>query len=75
LKTLLTGSSPSAGIAAAAAPEPARLLPLLWSQLHVLMEQAGGEHWRIGRWLALAVDGSRVTTPHTKSNWNAREAK
>lgn len=45
-----------------------RLLPLLWSRLHALMEQAGGEHWRIGRWLALAVDGSRVTTPRTKSN-------
>jgi len=44
------------------------LVPLLWSRLHVLMEQAGGEHWRIGRWLALAVDGSRTTTPRTKSN-------
>ena len=45
-----------------------RLLPLLWSRLHTLMEQAGGEHWRIGRWLALAVDGSRATTPRTRSN-------
>jgi Transposase DDE domain len=45
-----------------------RLLPLLWSRLHALMEQAGKEHWRIGRWLALAVDGSRATTPRTRSN-------
>ena len=56
------------GLTTALVTWTARLLPLLWSQLHVLMEQAGGEHWRIGRWLALAVDGSRVTTPHTKSN-------
>lgn len=45
-----------------------RLLPLLWSRLHTLMEQVGGKHWRIGRWLPLAVDGSRATTPRTRSN-------
>jgi DDE family transposase len=48
-----------------------QLLPLLWTHLHGLMEKAGGEHWRIGRWLALAVDGSRVTTPRTEKNERA----
>lgn len=37
----------------------ASLLPLLWDHLHELMEQWGGEHSRIGRWVPLAVDGSR----------------
>lgn len=49
----------------------ARLVPALWSQLHSRMEEAGGEHWRIGRWLALAVDGSRAATPRTRSNERA----
>jgi hypothetical protein len=44
------------------------LLALLWPHLHVRMEQAAKEHWRIGLWLALAVDGSRITTPRTVSN-------
>jgi hypothetical protein len=53
----------------------AQLLPLLWGSLHGLMEQAGGKHWRIGRWLALAVDGSRASTPRTKSNEGAFSAR
>jgi hypothetical protein len=48
-----------------------QLLPLLWGRLHLLMEQIGGTHWRIGKWLPLAVDGSRVTTPRTRSNEEA----
>ena len=44
------------------------LLPLIQQRLHGLMEQTGGDYWRIGGWLALAVDGSRVTTPRTQSN-------
>ena len=47
------------------------LLALLWPHLHARMEQAAGRHWRIGLWLALAVDGSRVTTPRTVSNEQA----
>jgi hypothetical protein len=39
------------------------------------MEQAAGAHWRIGSWLALAVDGSRVTTPRTASNEQAFAAQ
>lgn len=52
-----------------------KLLPPLWLRLHTLMEQAGGEYFRIGKWLPLAVDGSRFTTPRTKSNEQAFSAK
>jgi hypothetical protein len=44
------------------------LLPLIQMRLHSLMEQIGGKHWRIGGWLPLAVDGSRLTTPRTRDN-------
>jgi hypothetical protein len=46
-------------------------LPLLWDHLHQLMEEQGGKHWRVGRWLALAVDGSRLSVPRTKENEKA----
>jgi hypothetical protein len=49
----------------------AKLLPLIWERLHQLMEEHGGKHWRVGRWLALAVDGSRVSVPRTKDNEKA----
>ena len=49
----------------------APLLTLFWRHLHARMEQAAGKHWRIGLWLALAVDGSRFTTPRTVSNERA----
>jgi hypothetical protein len=52
-----------------------QLLPQLESQLHRLMEQVAGPHWRIGKWLALAVDGSRVSTPRTRSNETAFATK
>jgi len=45
-----------------------QLLPLLWLRMQFLMEGCGGESWRIGRWLPLAVDGSRVGTPRTRKN-------
>jgi|SRR5262245_4515078 len=47
------------------------LLPLLVEQLHRLMEEHGGRHWRVGRWLALAVDGSRVSVARTRDNEKA----
>lgn len=52
-----------------------RLLPLLAGHLHRRMEQCGGPHWRLGRWLPLAVDGSRVTAPRTASNEQAFGAR
>ena len=45
-----------------------RLVPLLWNRLQRLMEEVGKEHWRIGSWLPLAVDGSRASAPRTKAN-------
>jgi hypothetical protein len=51
-----------------------QLVPLLWKRLQGLMQQVGGEHWRIGRWLPLAVDGSRASTPRTKANEDAFRA-
>lgn len=46
----------------------AQLLPLLWCRLHDLMEQSNAEKWRVGLWLALAMDGSRVSVPRTWRN-------
>jgi hypothetical protein len=46
-------------------------LPLLWDHLHRLMEEQGDAYWRVGAWLALAVDGSRVSVPRTKENEQA----
>ena len=51
-----------------------QLVPLLWNRLQRLMEDVGKEHWRIGRWLPLAVDGSRISTPRTKANEEAFRA-
>jgi Transposase DDE domain len=48
-----------------------QLLPLLWERLHQRMEECGQGHWRVGPWLALAVDGSRVSTPRTVANEKA----
>ncbi|HET9395067.1 MAG TPA: transposase, partial [Nitrospiraceae bacterium] len=45
-----------------------QLLNQLTAQAQRLMHQAGSPHWRIGKWLALAVDGTRVSTPRTLSN-------
>ena len=47
------------------------LMPVLWARMQSLMEQHGGEHWRVAGWLPLAVDGSRVSTPRTAPNEKA----
>lgn len=51
------------------------LIPRLWARLQTLMEQTAPQHFRIGKWLPLAVDGSRFTTPRTQSNERAFAAK
>jgi hypothetical protein len=43
-------------------------MPLLWKRLHGLMEIVAGPHWRIGKWLPLAVDGSRGDVARTQAN-------
>lgn len=47
------------------------LLPQLWARLQELMLRHGGGHERVGGWLPLAVDGSRVGTPRTEKNEKA----
>ncbi len=48
-----------------------KLLPLIWERLHQLMQEHGDKYWRVGVWMALAVDGSRVSVPRTKDNEKA----
>ena len=45
-----------------------QLLPALWARVQSLMEQTGQAAWRVGKWLPLAVDGSRVSVPRTQQN-------
>jgi hypothetical protein len=45
-----------------------QLLPALWTSLQSLMQQSGQAAWRVGKWLPLAVDGSRVSVPRTQQN-------
>jgi hypothetical protein len=45
-----------------------QLLPALWARLQSLMQQSGQAAWRVGKWLPLAVDGSRISVPRTKPN-------
>ena len=52
-----------------------QLLPVIWGRLQCLMQRCGADHFRIGIWLPLAVDGSRFTTPRTQSNEKAFSAK
>lgn len=49
----------------------AALLPLVGQRLHEQMRKHGGKHWRVGLWLALAVDGTRVSVPRTVANERA----
>jgi len=52
-----------------------QLLPLLEAAWHRKMEHAAGAYWRMGMWLVLAVDGTRLTTPRTISNERAFAAR
>jgi hypothetical protein len=45
-----------------------QLLPILWARVQSLMQKTGPDGWRVGKWLPLAVDGSRVSVPRTKPN-------
>ena len=63
------------GLAGALQTWTSRFMPLLQIQLHERMAQIGQRHLRVGRWVAIAVDGSRATTPRTVSNEEAFCAK
>lgn len=45
-----------------------QLLPILRSRLQSLMQRCDDANFRVGIWLALAVDGSRVSVPRTLKN-------
>lgn len=45
-----------------------KLMPVLQKRMHELMDRIGGKHMRVGRWLAIAIDGSKETAPRTLSN-------
>jgi hypothetical protein len=63
------------GMAGALQTWTPKLMPLLHVRLHELMEQIGRRHMRVGMWVAIAIDGSRATTPRTVSNEQAFCAK
>lgn len=44
------------------------LVPVMWRNLQELMESCGGDSYRVGPWVVLAVDGSRVGVPRTRPN-------
>jgi hypothetical protein len=56
------------GLLGALVSNTGQLLPCLWERFHTLMEQLEHPQYRVGLWLALAVDGSRVSTPRTRAN-------
>jgi hypothetical protein len=59
------------GLMGALVGSTARILPPLWQRMHALFEQHGGDHWRVGGWLPLAVDGSRIDAARTRGNERA----
>lgn len=44
------------------------LIPCLVKRLQVAMKAIAGNNWKTGRWVAFAVDGTRIETPHTAQN-------
>jgi len=63
------------GLAGALQTWTATFIPLLMVKLHELMREIDGRPLRTGRWLPIAIDGSRTTTPRTASNERAFCAK
>src|SRR4029078_3381381 len=59
------------GLMGALVGSTGRILPPLRQRLQALMEKHGGDYWRVGSWVALAVDGSRIDAPRTQLNERA----
>jgi len=59
------------GLAGALQTWTDRLLPPLLERLHRLMQSIGGRRWKVGRWVAFGVDGSRDSVGRTLSNEQA----
>jgi hypothetical protein len=45
-----------------------QLMPVLQLGLQELMSEIGGKHAFVGRWIAIAIDGSKKTAARTVSN-------
>lgn len=59
------------GMAGALQTWTPQFLPQLQVRLHHLMQEIGAKFLRVGPWVAIAIDGSRATTPRTVSNEQA----
>jgi Transposase DDE domain len=59
------------GLTLALVNKSGAIVPILWAHLHQRMEQVAGKHWRVGKWLPLACDGSYFSTPRTIKNEKA----
>jgi Transposase DDE domain len=69
-----SGSSPLStyqGFMAAMVQWTPAFMAVLWTRLHQLMSEIGGEFWRIDSWVPIAFDGSRSSAPRTVSNEKA----
>ena len=44
------------------------LIPSLIKRLQLAMKAVAGRYWKSGLWVAFAVDGTRIETPHTVQN-------
>ena len=56
------------GFIAALRRRSALLLETVSAALRGKMRSLAGRHWRLGRWVPMAADGSRVECPRTKAN-------
>jgi hypothetical protein len=59
------------GYLAAVVERSVRLLVIVARALRQANEQVGGRHWRMGPWVVMSVDGSRVECPRTAANEEA----
>jgi len=59
------------GLTAALVTWTPQLLPLLQRRLQQRMQECGGAQWLVGGWVAVAVDGTRISTPRTVPNEKA----
>jgi hypothetical protein len=63
------------GLAKALTTWTSDLITVMKAKIHKCLQSIGGRNFRVGRWVPLAVDGSRTTAPRTVSNEKAFCAK
>jgi Transposase DDE domain len=56
------------GFAAALARRSDELIPGVVKRFQRQVQRLAGKDWRVRGWLAFAVDGTRLETPHTRAN-------